>query len=429
MRIKTITVTAGRTFNHPYEQYSNLRPEVTMVADLAWLTARIRRGRPKSCRRSRRDWLKITSKGCSTRSRSCTNFRCGKPKCAGFNASSSGRKTGWKKFGRKIPPCSWPHLHRMSLFRMPKAKLMSSLVVYHSADFDGIFCREIARKFLPADTEFVGWNFGDQPLKPTRAFDQVYIMDLPCDRVLGLPVEHIWPGCSNLIWIDHHKSSIETHPKDIPGYRIDGVAACRLAWQWFTHDIANNVMSDAAYLPEKNEYVNRTVSEPRAVNLAGEYDVFDRRNPSAELFQHGLKSVPLTDKHWDSLLSYDSTTAIHLLTRGEGIKYARDQEYAEVITQQGFDVEFDGIKFLACNSHELDIRSQLFEAGIKPHHEALLGFTYNGKKNEWRVSMYGLPTRPELDLSAIAVKHGGGGHKHACGFQCKRLPFWNLMGV
>jgi len=34
MTIKTITVTAGRTFNHPHEQYSNLRPEVTMIASL-----------------------------------------------------------------------------------------------------------------------------------------------------------------------------------------------------------------------------------------------------------------------------------------------------------------------------------------------------------------------------------------------------------
>src|ERR1019366_7460761 len=34
MKISTITVTAGRTFNHPHEQYSNLRPEVTMTATL-----------------------------------------------------------------------------------------------------------------------------------------------------------------------------------------------------------------------------------------------------------------------------------------------------------------------------------------------------------------------------------------------------------
>lgn len=34
MKIKQITVTAGRTFNHPHESYSNLRPEVALVAEL-----------------------------------------------------------------------------------------------------------------------------------------------------------------------------------------------------------------------------------------------------------------------------------------------------------------------------------------------------------------------------------------------------------
>ena len=34
MEVKTIRVTAGRTFNHPFEQYSNLRPEVTLEAAL-----------------------------------------------------------------------------------------------------------------------------------------------------------------------------------------------------------------------------------------------------------------------------------------------------------------------------------------------------------------------------------------------------------
>jgi type II secretory pathway predicted ATPase ExeA len=34
MKIRQITVQAGRCFNHPYEQYSNLRPEITLHADL-----------------------------------------------------------------------------------------------------------------------------------------------------------------------------------------------------------------------------------------------------------------------------------------------------------------------------------------------------------------------------------------------------------
>lgn len=34
MRVTNIEVIAGRTFNHPYESYSNLRPEVKLVAQL-----------------------------------------------------------------------------------------------------------------------------------------------------------------------------------------------------------------------------------------------------------------------------------------------------------------------------------------------------------------------------------------------------------
>jgi hypothetical protein len=34
MKVTEITVTAGRTFNHPHETYSNLRPEVRMTATL-----------------------------------------------------------------------------------------------------------------------------------------------------------------------------------------------------------------------------------------------------------------------------------------------------------------------------------------------------------------------------------------------------------
>ena len=41
---------------------------------------------------------------------------------------------------------------------------MKTTVIYHSADFDGIFCREIARYFLPK-SELIGWDFGDEPVR------------------------------------------------------------------------------------------------------------------------------------------------------------------------------------------------------------------------------------------------------------------------
>ena len=98
-------------------------------------------------------------------------------------------------------------------------------VIYHSADFDGIFCREIARKFLP-DAELIGWDFGN-PLIPFPKEKFVYILDLSADCIMASDIPDDWK--SRTVWIDHHKSSIEKWTDNIPGYRIDGVAACRLA--------------------------------------------------------------------------------------------------------------------------------------------------------------------------------------------------------
>ncbi len=313
---------------------------------------------------------------------------------------------------------------------------MTTTVIHHSADFDGLFCREIARKFLP-EAELIGWDFGDPVLDRDHLLsrDKVYIMDLPVDKPLGLNAGAImetqnrkWVS-EHLVWIDHHKSSIESHSKDTPGYRIDGVAACRLAWQWFTRP-----KEEAAYpiiALSKDDFIDRKVDEPLAVRLAGEYDVWDKRDPRAELFQHGLRSQELTAGDWADLL--DTTNPLpgvigvaanlvaKLIDQGECLQYARAKEYEEVITQQGFDVKFEGLKFLACNSHELDIRSHLFVEGIRNHHQALLGFTWGG--HDWRVSMYHAPGNEHHDLSVIATKYGGGGHRGACGFRCKKLPF------
>lgn len=170
---------------------------------------------------------------------------------------------------------------------------MKTTVIYHSADFDGIFCREIARKFIP-DAELIGWDYG-YPKIPMPEEGDVYILDLSPECLADNPEIKglIW---NRIIWIDHHKSAIEKFPASIPGYRIDGVAACRLAWQWFNWPAPEKyhkppaVRDTGLSLPERQGYIDRTVTEPVAVRLAGEYDIWDHRDPNALLFQHGLRT-------------------------------------------------------------------------------------------------------------------------------------------
>jgi hypothetical protein len=289
-------------------------------------------------------------------------------------------------------------------------------VIYHRSDWDGVFCREIARMFLP-NAELIGWERGDAiPTVPEE--HTLYILDLSIPELMGHP---------NLIWIDHHASAMAAYPQEIKGYRIDGVAACRLAWQWFSRrerllDNSRVGMSEETVgpLPTKQEFIVRAVKEPLAVRLAGEYDVWDKRDPRAELFQHGLRAKALNASDWEALLDRDSQMWVgHLLDLGRPVQFAAKQANQETIEAFGFTVRFEGLTFLACNTARYN--SHLFAAGMRPQHDALMGFNWTGR--EWKVSLYATPNRPELDLSKIAAKYGGGGHKQACGFRVKELPF------
>lgn len=311
-------------------------------------------------------------------------------------------------------------------------------VIHHSADYDGIFCREIARHFLgDKDVNYIGWNFGDKPLDIPNG--PIYVMDLPLDRVFGFeyksgdknPPQHP-PG---LVWIDHHKSSIETHPVSIPGYRIDGVAACRLAWQWFTIVDGNTPrslraggsepVSPAGVLPMVQHYKNREVNEPLAVRLAGEYDVWDKRDERADVLQYGLRCED--EVNWEKLLieSHNGKPCtaylFSLLDKGKAAQSYAHKIDADLVTHRSYRMDWEGFNFIVLNTGRFN--SLTFSALDKPDtgHDALLGYMFNGKV--WTVSLYHAKHRTDLDLSLIAVKYGGGGHRGACGFTCNKLPF------
>lgn len=315
-----------------------------------------------------------------------------------------------------------------------------NLVIYHRADFDGLFCREIAKKFLGDTADYIGWDYGDAKIDcPT---DQtVYVLDLSPECFVTSTIIF-----SNLIWIDHHKSAIEKFPESIRGYRIDGVAACRLAWQWFAA-YRDYPETHSLVLPLKFDFVDRKVQEPFAVQLAGEYDIWDKRNPDAEVFQFGLRSENL-DNNWWQLLTTNQKVPIEeieamadaghpcilhpegtatqpvvlrLLKNGRMLQTYQQQSDAQVVRERSFLVEFEGLTFLALNTARCNSLTFAALDTTENSHAALMAFYTNG--HVWSVSLYHAKHRTDLDLSKIAVKYGGGGHRGACGFRAGDLPF------
>jgi len=291
------------------------------------------------------------------------------------------------------------------------------LVIYHKADFDGIFCREIAWRRFGVVAEYIGWDYGDAvPVIQPSA--RLYMLDISVEGLMDHP---------NLVWIDHHNSAMEKFDPRIAGLRIDGVAACRLAWQFFFAEEYFKPGFNQRW-PTKQDFVDRNVKEPQAVRLAGEYDVWDKRDPDAEVFQFGLRSTELTKSQWEWLFIGDTgpngavphrhnSLVIELLYDGKRLqKYQRAQD-AEIVKERSFTVTFDGLTFLALNTARCN--SLTFTVAIKPEHDALLGYWFNGTR--WKVSLYHAPGKEQHDLSSIAKRCGGGGHRGACGFIAQHL--------
>lgn len=287
---------------------------------------------------------------------------------------------------------------------------MKTLVIYHKADWDGLFSREICRKHFGQNADYLGWDYGD-PVPFIAPDREVVMVDISVEGLMTHP---------RLTWIDHHKSAIEKFSAAIPGERIDGVAACRLAWQYYF---------GPTRLPAKQDYIDRKVVEPYAVQLAGEYDIWDKRNPDADVFQHALRSRELDAEAWANLLDMtvhpeascqrSELSVRALIPMGRAIEYSADQANASLMRDVAFELNWEGMRFLAINKPRGNSRT--FAAGVKTKHDALLTFYW--LRNKWRISLYHAPHNTQVDLSKIAVKYGGGGHRGACGFECKVLPF------
>lgn len=291
--------------------------------------------------------------------------------------------------------------------------MSKTTVIYHRADYDGLFSAAVCSKFLP-DAELIGWDFGDT-LVPLPLEGDVYIVDLSPDCLEGSS-DYV-QAFTRLIWIDHHKSSIDKYAEAPPfkGYRIDGVAACRLCWAWFMAEHNDPVHG---MLATKTEFVNRQVKEPLALTLAGEYDVWDKSDERADPFQFGLTANRETIESLKCLLDLSepnhSTHVAELVDIGKKCMSWQRIFASQVMRERSYRRDWEGHRFAILGSAHTRNSMWFPENEIEPEVTALMCWRYDG--NQVAFSLYHAPAHEEHDLSTIAVKYGGGGHRGACGF-------------
>lgn len=309
-------------------------------------------------------------------------------------------------------------------------------IIYHDADFDGKLSNEVCRFHLSrlypdAAIHSYGWDYGRPVPVPYiddakttimgwPCFDAIYIVDLSVDELMARP-----ELSQKIVWIDHHKSAIEKWDKvqnanecqyvrrPFVGMRIDGVAACRLCWQWFTFGRGPHGV------PTKEDFVNRRVVEPEIIRLAGEYDIWDHRDPNGKALQFGLRTLDVASFHTACEEQFSGSSVADSLLKsyiqvGHAIKTYMDKQSEEYSAAYSQTIKWEGLTFCALNIGQRG-NSDLLRGGIKLEHDACFAWRYDGKNV--LVSLYHIDGKTHHDLSLIAVKHGGGGHRGACGFR------------
>jgi len=279
---------------------------------------------------------------------------------------------------------------------------------YHKLDLDG-HCSGALIKLEFPECEMIGIDYGDEWVWNIKPAEVVIMADFclqPFSDMLKLN------DMCNFVWIDHHKTAIEAYKENlsaikhskvpIKGLRRDGTGACALVWE---------------YLHES--------SPPYLVQLLAKYDVFNHEDKNTLPFQYGMRlehTDPSTKEGmitWKQLIKgnqVENLTRFIIMDGNAVLKY--EKQYNAKYAYNAFETIFENKKCIIIN--KLLANSMLFDSVWDPDkYAAMIAFGWTGKN--WKVSLY--TAKNDVDVSAIAKKHGGGGHAGAAGFHCNVLPF------
>jgi uncharacterized protein len=278
---------------------------------------------------------------------------------------------------------------------MPKNKIV---VIYHGDCPDGFSGAWAAWKKFGNKATYIGAVDRHNPPDNLQG-KEVYFIDWVYPKATMAEVMKI---AKKVIALDHHETA-EDATRSVTEFSYDvNHSGAVLAWQYF--------------------HPNKPV--PKLLLYVEDFDLWKWKYKDTRAIQAVLDTQPQTFEKWSKLVRKVENAE----SRAECIKLGRTLiEYQERLIEHALTeaepVEFEGYEVLAVNS--LFFGSELGDrlSKIKPPFSII----WREGKRSIRVS---LRSRNGFDVSKIAQKYGGGGHKEAAGFKIeageplpwKRLP-------
>ena len=225
--------------------------------------------------------------------------------------------------------------------------------------------------------------------------EQLWIVDFSFKPEI---MERVLEKTKDITWIDHHKTADEyKYSQKLEGLRITEdkkFAGCELTWM----------------------YVHPKLPIPRAVQLTGDRDKWAWKfKKETANFCQGIKlySHQPSDVIWFDLLN-NGNNLQNVIRNGNTCILFRDNFCKDYADSYGFETKFEGYKCFAIGLYMFG--SETFGERFKEY-DICLSFEYDGKN--YIIGLYS----ETIDVSKIAKKYGGGGHKGASGFVSSNLPF------
>lgn len=295
------------------------------------------------------------------------------------------------------------------------------LVFYHRADNDGVASAAMIYHRFKTEgiyrvTEYIGVDYTDDftGIENMVKGEDIIIVDF-CFEPANLMIK-VLENCKTFTWIDHHESSLRflnVHENEVKKLLFKDYNNCITVdkehsasyWTW-------NIYHGDKYIPFWVEYLDK-------------YDTWKHdNNPDILALNLAIQidtELQYDHKIYDHLinLTADEIYVRRLIEKGKEYQKFIDDANKTRILNYAYTMDFEGLKFLALNAPS----KGSLQFKDHPLYKSVDGYlVYNYMPTGvWKFSMYS--NNADIDFSAIAQKYGGGGHRGACGFQLKQLPF------
>ncbi|MCK9324171.1 MAG: DHHA1 domain-containing protein [Bacteroidales bacterium] len=265
--------------------------------------------------------------------------------------------------------------------------------------------------------EFIPINYDMAfPFDSIEKDEQVWIVDY---SISPDEMRKLLKITQDVVWIDHHKTAIEKYSNfesPIRGIRKDGEAGCVLTWKYIHWWTARGEGK------ENFSKENPDIPVEKFIDLVGDRDIWAwKYGDETKNFFNGsglYNTDPDGDFWWDCMTKPDFMKRVQ--EEGKTIQRYKDMSDIGLNKRLGYAVEFEGYNCFAinrtCSSDRLQENMDKYDIGIP----------YIHKHNGYTVSLY---SKKDIDVSEIAKKYGGGGHKKASGFQCDELPWFKSGSI